>query len=72
MVFHIDDRRLLTGDTLHWNHRRSELDVFAGAMFHSWEVLALYQEQMGRLGPAMRDIGRAGRSDRPQAAYVWF
>ena len=40
VAFHVDDRWLFTGDTLHWNHRRSELDVFAGAMFHSWEALA--------------------------------
>ena len=40
VVFHVDDRWLFTGDTLHWNHRRGELDVFAGAMFHSWETLA--------------------------------
>ena len=98
-MFHIDDRWLLTGDTLHWNHRRGELDVFAGAMFHSWEALAdsmdrlatlpvewvfpghgnwhhvgaaLYAEQMDRLGPAMREIGRAGWSARPNDAYDWY
>lgn len=99
VVFHVDGRWLLAGDTLHWNHRRGELDVFAGAMFHSWEVLAdsmdllarlpvewlfpgrgnwhnigtdLYAQQMSRLGPAMRRIGRAGWSDRPNTAYDWF
>ena len=99
VVFHIDDRWLFTGDTVHWNHRRGELDVFAGAMFHSWEVLAdsmdrlatlpvewmfpghgnwhnvgaaLYSEQMARLGPAMREIGRAGWSARPHTAYGWY
>ena len=99
VVFHIDDRWLFTGDTLHWNHRRGELDVFAGAMFHSWEALAdsldrlaalpvewvfpghgnwhdvgarLYAEQMGSLGSAMRNIGRAGWSARPESAYDWY
>ena len=99
VVFHIDGRWLLTGDTLHWNHRRGELDVFAGAMFHSWEALAdsmdrlatlavewvfpghgnwhhvgaaLYVEQMDRLGPAMREIGRSGWSARPDDAYDWY
>jgi glyoxylase-like metal-dependent hydrolase (beta-lactamase superfamily II) len=38
--FHIDDRWLFTGDTLHWNLRRSELDVFPGQTWFSWEVLA--------------------------------
>ena len=33
---------------------------------------ARYSEQMARLGPAMRDIGRAGWSDRPDDAYDWF
>ena len=96
VVFHIDDRWLLTGDTLHWNHRRDELDVFAGAMFHSWEVLAdsmdrlaalevewvlpghgnwhqvgpaLYAEQMTRLGPAMREMGRSAWANRPDTLY---
>ena len=99
VVFHVDDRWLFTGDTLHWNHRRGELDVFAGAMFHSWDVLAdsmdrlaalsvewvfpghgnwhnvgvdLYAEQMAKLGPAMRAIGRGGWSDRPNTAYDWY
>ncbi|MCY3616297.1 MAG: MBL fold metallo-hydrolase [Acidimicrobiaceae bacterium] len=49
VVFHIDERWLLTGDTLHWNHRRDELDVFAGAMFHSWEVLADSMDRLATL-----------------------
>ena len=40
VVYHIDDRLLFTGDTLHWNHRRAELDVFPNQTFHSWTVLA--------------------------------
>ena len=40
VVYHIDDRLLFTGDTLHWNHRRNELDVFPNQTFHSWDVLA--------------------------------
>ena len=39
-MFHIDGRLLLTGDTLHWNHRRGELDVFPSVVFHSWNALA--------------------------------
>ena len=99
VVFHIDGRWLFTGDTLHWNHRRGELDVFPDQTFHSWEALAdsldrlaelavewvfpghgnwhdvgaaLYCEQMGRLGPAMRQIGRAEWSARSHTAYDWY
>ena len=40
VLFHIDDQLLFTGDTLHWNHRRGELDVFPKQTFFSWSVLA--------------------------------
>ena len=32
----------------------------------------LYAEQMARLGPAMREVGRDGWSDRPDSAYDWY
>ena len=99
VAFHIDGRWLFTGDTLHWNHRRGELDVFPDQTFHSWEALAdsldrlaelqvewvfpghgnwhnvgaaLFCEQMARLGPAMRQIGRPEWSTRPNSAYDWY
>ena len=40
VVYHINDNFLFTGDTLHWNHRRGELDVFPKQTFFSWLVLA--------------------------------
>ena len=40
VVYHFDNRCLFTGDTLHWNHRRNELDVFPNQTFHSWDVLS--------------------------------
>ncbi len=40
VVYHVDDRLLFTGDTLHWNHRRGELDVFPKQTFYSWATLA--------------------------------
>ena len=46
VVFHMDERWLFTGDTLHWNHRRSELDVTPEQTFYSWDVLA---DSMDRL-----------------------
>lgn len=41
VVFHVDDRWLFTGDTLHWNRRRRHLDVFARQTWHSWDQLAV-------------------------------
>ncbi|MEZ5145348.1 MAG: hypothetical protein R2726_22980 [Acidimicrobiales bacterium] len=40
VAFHVDDRWLFTGDTLHWNRRREHLDVFPGQTWYSWEALA--------------------------------
>ena len=28
VLYHVDDKLLFTGDTLHWNHRRGDFDVF--------------------------------------------
>lgn len=40
VVYHLEDRYLFTGDTLHWNHRRGEPDVFPAQTFYSWAILA--------------------------------
>ena len=40
VLYHVDDRILFTGDTLHWNHRRGEFDVFPKQTFFSWAALA--------------------------------
>jgi glyoxylase-like metal-dependent hydrolase (beta-lactamase superfamily II) len=92
VAFHLRPGRLFTGDSLHWNRERQELDVFAGATWFSWEALSHsidrlagldvewvfpghgmwhrpgaehYRRQMERLGPAMRERGRAGWRRRP-------
>jgi glyoxylase-like metal-dependent hydrolase (beta-lactamase superfamily II) len=49
VAFHVDDRWLFTGDSLHWNHRRDHLDVFAGATWYSWERLADSMDRLSRL-----------------------
>ncbi len=49
VVYHLDNRCLFTGDTVHWNHRRGELDVFPNQTFHSWSVLADTLSQLGDL-----------------------
>lgn len=46
VCYHIDGRWLFTGDTLHWNHRRGELDVTPLQTFFSWDALA---DSMDRL-----------------------
>jgi glyoxylase-like metal-dependent hydrolase (beta-lactamase superfamily II)/ferredoxin len=40
VVYHLEDRFLFTGDTLAWDFRRERLDVFPGATWYSWDVLA--------------------------------
>jgi len=40
VVYHLEDRFLFTGDTLAWDFRRDRLDVFPGATWYSWDVLA--------------------------------
>lgn len=40
VAFHVDDRWLFSGDSLHWDHRRERLDVFAGVTWFSWAHLA--------------------------------
>ena len=49
VVFHADDSRLFTGDALHWNHRRGELDVFPEQTFQSWDVLADTMDRLAAL-----------------------
>ena len=49
MVFHLDDRWLFTGDTVHWNHRHSELDVTPIQTFYGWEALAATMDVLAQL-----------------------
>ena len=49
VVYHIDERLLFTGDTLHWNHRRGEMDVFPRQTFYSWAMLANTMDMLADL-----------------------
>ena len=49
LVFHVDERWLFTGDTLHWNPRRNELDVTPLQTWYSWAVLTDTVEQLASL-----------------------
>ena len=99
VLYHVDDRVLFTGDTLHWDHRRGEFDVFPKQTFFSWTALAdtmdliaalkvewmfaghgmwhevsaeEWERQMPVLGQAMRDVGQAAWSRRPDTTYGWY
>ena len=66
VLFHVDRDRLFTGDTVHLNPHRGHLDVFAGAMWFSWEELTA---SMARLADQARFTwvlpghGKWGRGD---------
>jgi len=49
MAFHIDNRWLFTGDTVHFNPRRLLLDVTPRQTWHSWDVLAKSIMMLSRL-----------------------
>ena len=49
VVYHVDNRHLFTGDTLHWNHRREELDVLQGQTFFGWNTLADTMKRLAEL-----------------------
>ncbi len=49
VVYHVDERYLFTGDTLHWNHRRGELDVLQGQTFYSWDDLSNTIDRLAEL-----------------------
>lgn len=99
ILYHLNNRHLFTGDTLHWNRRRRELDVFPQQTFYSWAVLAdtvarmaalpvewlfpghgqwhhigreEWARQLTGLSRAMRELGQAGWSQRPDGTYNWY
>lgn len=49
VAFHVEDRWLFTGDTLHWHRRREQLDVFAGQTWYSWDRLADSMDVLAQL-----------------------
>lgn len=49
VVFQVDERWLFTGDTLHWNRRRGQLDVFPRQTWYSWDRLADAMDVLARL-----------------------
>jgi glyoxylase-like metal-dependent hydrolase (beta-lactamase superfamily II)/ferredoxin len=48
VAIQVDDL-LFTGDSLHWNRQREQLDVFAGATWYSWSHLADSMDRLAQL-----------------------
>ena len=48
-VLHIDNKWLFTGDTLYWNRRHDQLDVFPQQTWYSWEVLSESMDRLAKL-----------------------
>ena len=49
VLYHVGDRLLFTGDTLHWNHRRGKFDVFPEQTFYSWTALSATMDRIASL-----------------------
>ncbi|MFV0315337.1 MAG: MBL fold metallo-hydrolase [Microthrixaceae bacterium] len=49
VALHIAQRWLFTGDSLHWNRGRGQLDVFAPQTWFSWEELAASMDLLAGL-----------------------
>ena len=66
VVFHVDDRLLLTGDTLHLNPTRDHLDVFGGVTWYSWEAMTASVRRLAdqaRFEWVLPGHGKWGRGD---------
>ncbi len=66
VVFHVDDRLLLTGDSLYLNPKRNHLDVFGGATWYSWDELTASMERLAgqaRFEWVLPGHGKWGRGD---------
>jgi glyoxylase-like metal-dependent hydrolase (beta-lactamase superfamily II) len=70
LAFHVDDRWLFAGDTLHWNHRREELDVTADYTFYSWDALADSIELLAQLQVEWVFPGHGMWHSMPHEAYT--
>lgn len=69
VVFHLDDRFLFTGDSLHFSRQRRELSAFRDACWYSW------REQAGsleRLLPLPFEWVLPGHGDRHHAPAGWM
>lgn len=68
-VFHLEDRFLFTGDSLHYSRTRGELGAFPSVCWYSWE------EQTRSLA-GLRDLRfewvLAGHGDRHRASPEWM
>jgi glyoxylase-like metal-dependent hydrolase (beta-lactamase superfamily II)/ferredoxin len=61
VVYHLEDRYLFTGDSLHWSRSRNDLGAFRDACWYSWEEQA---ESLARLIHVPFEWVLAGHGDR--------
>jgi glyoxylase-like metal-dependent hydrolase (beta-lactamase superfamily II)/ferredoxin len=68
-VFHLDDRFLFTGDSLHYSRTRGELGAFPSVCWYSWEEQT---RSLASLLPLRFEWVLAGHGDRCRAAPEWM
>lgn len=69
VVYHLDDRFLFTGDSLHYSRELGELSAFRDACWHSWRALIASLE---RLLALRFEWVLAGHGDRHRAPAEWM
>jgi len=68
-VYHLDDRFLFTGDSLHYSRTRGELGAFPSVCWYSWEEQT--RSLAGLLGLRFEWV-LAGHGDRHRASPEWM
>ena len=69
VVYHLGDRFLFTGDSLHYSRELGELSAFRDACWHSWRALIASLE---RLLALRFEWVLAGHGDRHRATAEWM
>ncbi|HTE52309.1 MAG TPA: MBL fold metallo-hydrolase [Kofleriaceae bacterium] len=69
VVFHLDDRFLFTGDSMHYSRGLGELSAFRSVCWYSWPELT---RSLERLEPLRFEWVLAGHGDRHHAPAAWM
>lgn len=69
VVYHLDDRFLFTGDSLHFSRQLGELSAFRDACWHSWQEQT---RSLERILPLRFEWVLAGHGDRHCAPAAWM
>ena len=68
-VFHLEDRFLFTGDSLHYSRTRGELGAFPSVCWYSWEEQT---RSLADLIDLRFEWVLAGHGDRHKASPEWM